>query len=47
VNEIKVIDASAIAGLTAYDASYLWVARQIGAELVTLDKELNRAAALL
>lgn len=33
-------------GLTAYDASYLWLARQLGAELVTLDKELGRVAAL-
>jgi predicted nucleic acid-binding protein len=32
-------------GLTAYDASYLWLARQLSAELVTLDKALERAAA--
>lgn len=31
-------------GLTAYDASYLWLARQLGAELVTLDKALAAAA---
>jgi predicted nucleic acid-binding protein len=31
-------------GLTAYDASYLWLARQLGAELVTLDRRLERAA---
>lgn len=31
-------------GLTAYDASYLWLARQFGAELVTLDAALLRAA---
>jgi predicted nucleic acid-binding protein len=31
-------------GLTAYDASYLWLARQLGADLVTLDKALDRAA---
>ena len=32
-------------GLSAYDASYLWLARSLGAELVTLDKKLARAAA--
>jgi predicted nucleic acid-binding protein len=31
-------------GLTAYDASYLWLARAHGAELVTLDAELARCA---
>jgi predicted nucleic acid-binding protein len=30
-------------GLTAYDASYLWLARHLVAELVTLDKALDRA----
>jgi predicted nucleic acid-binding protein len=33
-------------GLSAYDASYLWLSRRLGAELVTLDKALERAAAL-
>jgi predicted nucleic acid-binding protein len=32
-------------GLTAYDASYLWLARTLGAELVTLDRQLIRAFA--
>ena len=32
-------------GLTAYDASYLWLARQLGASLVTLDKQLAKAEA--
>jgi len=31
-------------GLTAYDASYLWLAGQLEANLVTLDKALDRAA---
>jgi predicted nucleic acid-binding protein len=31
--------------LTVYDASYLWLARELGADLVTLDKALIRAAA--
>jgi predicted nucleic acid-binding protein len=30
--------------LTAYDASYLWLAQQLNAELVTLDRQLARAA---
>jgi predicted nucleic acid-binding protein len=29
--------------LTSYDASYLWLARRIGAELVTLDRRLANA----
>jgi predicted nucleic acid-binding protein len=33
--------------LTAYDASYLWLARELDAELVTLDRQLARAAAAL
>lgn len=32
-------------GLTAYDASYLWLARRLGAELVTLDRRLKSVAA--
>ena len=31
--------------LTVYDAAYLWLARSLGAELVTLDAELQAAAA--
>lgn len=34
-------------GLTAYDASYLWLARELDAELVTLDRQLARVAVLL
>jgi predicted nucleic acid-binding protein len=29
--------------ITPYDASYVWVARSLGAELVTLDGKLERA----
>jgi predicted nucleic acid-binding protein len=32
-------------GLSAYDASYLWLARRTGSELVTLDRQLEAAAA--
>ncbi len=31
--------------LTVYDASYLWVSHQLGAVLVTLDRQLQRATA--
>ena len=32
------------AGVTAYDAAYLWVARHAGVPLLTLDRELARTA---
>ena len=32
-------------GLSAYDASYLWLALELDAELVTLDAKLDRAYA--
>lgn len=32
-------------GLTAYDASYLWLCRALRAELVTLDRKLAAASA--
>jgi predicted nucleic acid-binding protein len=34
-------------GVTTYDASYLWLAQRLSAELVTLDRPLGRAAAAL
>jgi predicted nucleic acid-binding protein len=37
------LDLAMATGLTVYDASYLWLARQLGAELVTLDRALRRA----
>ena len=47
---MHVVDASAVVhladqiGLTAYDASYLWLALTLGAELVTLDRKLAAVA---
>jgi predicted nucleic acid-binding protein len=38
----EVFALAATTGLTAYDASYLWLARARDAELVTLDRELLR-----
>jgi predicted nucleic acid-binding protein len=38
----EVAALAAATGLTGYDASYLWVARATGAELVTLDRQLAR-----
>jgi predicted nucleic acid-binding protein len=32
-------------GLSSYDASYLWLARRLGAELVTFDRRLAQAHA--
>ena len=45
VDHLEVIDLAAQAGLTTYDASYLWLARKTGGELVTLDKRLLKASA--
>jgi predicted nucleic acid-binding protein len=46
VNHDGVLELAAATGLTAYDASYLWLTRQLGADLVTLDQKLARADAL-
>jgi len=44
VDRIAVVSVAEETGLTAYDASYLWLARQLGAELVTLDEKLHAAS---
>ena len=41
----KMLDMATNLGLSAYDASYLVPAKELGAQLVTLDQELARAAA--
>jgi predicted nucleic acid-binding protein len=38
VDHLDVIELATQTGLTTYDASYLWLARKTGGELVTLDK---------
>ena len=43
VDLTEVLGVAERSGLTAYDASYLWLARMVGSELVTLDKRLEAA----
>lgn len=45
VDHDGVLELAAATGLTAYDASYLWLARRLRAELVTLDRQLAEADA--
>lgn len=40
----EVVELAAGEGLTSYDASYLWLARELDLDLVTLDRALARAA---
>jgi predicted nucleic acid-binding protein len=44
VDHAAAVDLAEATGLTAYDASYLWLARALGGELVTLDRKLTAAA---
>ncbi len=43
VDHLGVLELSERTGLTAYDASYLWLARRLDADLVTLDRKLEAA----
>ena len=43
----EVVTLAVATGLTPYDASYLWLARQRSLPLVTLDRALARAAEAL
>ena len=45
VDHDGVLELAADTGLTAYDASYLWLALRLGVELVTLDRRLSQADA--
>ena len=40
----QVVDLAALTGLTAYDASYLYVARELNLPLITFDTQLARVA---
>ena len=44
VDHDSALELAASTGLTAYDATYLWLSRQLEAELVTLDQQLAMAA---
>jgi predicted nucleic acid-binding protein len=44
VDHSATMDLAEATGLTAYDASYLWLARALDAELVTLDRRLAAAS---
>ena len=44
VDHSEVIELAGKAGLTSYDATYLWLALHLGGELVTLDRKLMKAA---
>ena len=45
VDHDGVLRLAATTSLSAYDASYLWLSRRLGAELITLDRRLATAAA--
>jgi predicted nucleic acid-binding protein len=45
VDHAAMLDLAEATGLTAYDASYLWLARSLGGDLVTLDHKLAAASA--
>jgi predicted nucleic acid-binding protein len=44
INIQQILPLALDTGLTGYDASYLWLARALGAELVTLDARLDAVA---
>src|SRR5262249_28840399 len=45
VNHADTVRLAETLGLTSYDAAYLWLARLLSGELVTLDRRLQSAAA--
>jgi len=47
VEAADVVMLAVATGLTSYDASYLWLAGTLGADLVTLDARIAEASARL
>ena len=47
VPAVELVHLSDEGDVTAYDAAYLWTARHVGIPLLTLDRELARAATRL
>ena len=47
VEHLRVIELARDSGLTTYDASYIWLALNIGGALVTLDENMQKVAARL
>jgi predicted nucleic acid-binding protein len=45
VDHREVLDLARTSRLSVYDASYLWLARELDAELITLDRKLAAAMA--
>jgi predicted nucleic acid-binding protein len=43
VDHPAVVELAEKMGLTTYDASYLWLARHLDGELITLDKRMRKA----
>lgn len=44
VDHVAVVTLASTTGLTTHAASYLWLTRELGALLLTLDRELRKAA---
>ena len=47
VNVTDVVLVAQATGLTPYEASYLWLAGSLGADLLTLDKQIAAPTALI
>jgi predicted nucleic acid-binding protein len=47
IDHAKALALAEQCSLSAYDASYLWLARELDADLVTLDRRLAHAAEML